>query len=73
MLFNFSVGSSLNIVKKSELEYLIFNSGGLGSTLLIDFGLGFNGFEIFTNFRVWVHWVSKTLSGSGRVLHLKSA
>ena len=43
------------------------NSLGSGLTLLIDFGFGFNGFEISTIFRDQVHRVSKHPLGLGRV------
>ena len=47
------------------------NSLGSGLTLLIDFGFGFNGFEISTIFRDQVHRVSKNPLGSGPVFGLE--
>ena len=52
----------------------LVNSGGSGSEffgfrvdLLIDFGFGFNGFETFIIFWVWVQRVSKNPLGSDLV------
>ena len=43
------------------------NSSGSGLTLLIEFGLGFNGFQTFTIFQVRVHQVFKNPLGSGQI------